>query len=97
MFYVVNLDVKQSRQANDGVNIVKLAKERFRNSESLRKRSRRPNVTIIESLKAQTNFFSLPKTERRVFIQEASKRLRWKELRAVARIENRLLSQFNAH
>ena len=34
MFYVDNLDVRQSRQANDIASIVKLAEERFRNSES---------------------------------------------------------------
>ena len=32
-----NLDVRQSRQANDSVGIVKRAKERFRNSETLKK------------------------------------------------------------
>ena len=37
MFYVVNLDVGQSRQANDSISIVKRAKERFRNSEMLEK------------------------------------------------------------
>ena len=37
MFYVVNLDVTQSRQANDSASIVKRAKERFRNSETLQK------------------------------------------------------------
>ena len=44
MFYVNNLNVKQSRQANDSASIAKCAKERFRNSESQRKRSRRPNA-----------------------------------------------------
>ena len=34
MFYVVDLDVRQSRQANDSASIVKRAKERFCNSES---------------------------------------------------------------
>ena len=48
MFYVNNLDARQSRQANDSASIAKRAKERFRNSESQRKRSRRPNATIIE-------------------------------------------------
>ena len=33
MFYVNNLNVRQSRQANDSASIVKRAKERFRNSE----------------------------------------------------------------
>ena len=33
MFCVNNLDVRQSRQANDSVSIIKRAKERFRNSE----------------------------------------------------------------
>ena len=37
MFYVINLDVRQSRQANDSAGIVKRAKERFRNSEMLKK------------------------------------------------------------
>ena len=37
MFYVVNLDVRQSGQANDTVDIEKRAKERFRNSEMLKK------------------------------------------------------------
>ena len=37
MFFVINLDVKQSRQANDSANIVKRAKERFSNSEMLKK------------------------------------------------------------
>ena len=41
MFYVVNLDVRQSRRANDSASIVKRAKERFHNSQSSRKRSRR--------------------------------------------------------
>ena len=54
-----NLDVRQSRRANDSASIVKLVKERFRNSE--RKRNCRPRMC------------------------------------AVARIENRLLSFFNAH
>ena len=40
---MINLDVRQSRQANDSASIVKRAKERFRNSEMLRKRSKRPN------------------------------------------------------
>ena len=31
MFYVKNLDVRQSRQANHSGSIVKRAKERFRN------------------------------------------------------------------
>ena len=37
MFYVNNLDVGQSRQANDSASIVKRAKERFLNSEMLKK------------------------------------------------------------
>ena len=37
MFYVNNLDVKLSRQANDSASIVKRAKERFPNSEMLKK------------------------------------------------------------
>ena len=37
MFYVNNLEVRQSRQANDSTSIVKRAKERFRNSEMLEK------------------------------------------------------------
>ena len=32
-----NLDVRQSRQANDSASIVKCVKERFRNSEMLEK------------------------------------------------------------
>ena len=50
MFYVINLDVRQSRQANDSANVVKRAKERFCNSEMLNKRSKRPNknAAIIE-------------------------------------------------
>ena len=34
MFYVNNLDVRQSRQANDSASIAKRAKDRFRNCES---------------------------------------------------------------
>ena len=34
---MINLDVKQSRQANDSANIVKSAKDKFRNSEMLKK------------------------------------------------------------
>ena len=37
MFYVNDLDVRQSRQANDSASIVKRAKERFSNSEMLNK------------------------------------------------------------
>ena len=48
MLYVNNLDVMQSRQANDSAGIAKRAKERFCNCESERRRSRRPNATIIE-------------------------------------------------
>ena len=58
MFYVVNLDVRQSRRANDSASIVKRVKESFRNSESRRKRSKKPNrnAAIIEkSLRVQTN------------------------------------------
>ena len=36
MFYVNNLDVRQSRQANDSASIVKRAKERFRNRNILK-------------------------------------------------------------
>ena len=50
MFYVNNLDARQSRQANDSASIVKRAKERFHNSEMQRKRSKKPNknAAIIE-------------------------------------------------
>ena len=34
MFHVNNLDVTQSRQANDSASIAKRAKERFRNCKS---------------------------------------------------------------
>ena len=34
---VNSLDVRQSRQANDSANIVKRAKERFRDNEMLKK------------------------------------------------------------
>ena len=37
MFYVVNLEVSQSRQANDSANAVKRTMERFRSSEMLEK------------------------------------------------------------
>ena len=37
MFYVINLGVRQLRQANNSASIVKRAKERFRNSEMLEK------------------------------------------------------------
>ena len=37
MFCVVNLDVRQLRQANDTASIVKSAKERFRNRKMLEK------------------------------------------------------------
>ena len=37
MFYVNNLDVRQSKQVNDRASIVKRAKVRFRNSEMLKK------------------------------------------------------------
>ena len=36
-FYVITWDVRQSGQANDSASIVKRAKERFRNSEMLKK------------------------------------------------------------
>ena len=34
MFYVVNLDVRQSRRANDSASIVKHAKEKFHNRKA---------------------------------------------------------------
>ena len=37
MFCVIDLYVRQSRQANDSASIVKRVKERFRNSEMLKK------------------------------------------------------------
>ena len=37
MFYVINLDVRQTRQANDSANIVKRVKDIFHNSEMLNK------------------------------------------------------------
>ena len=37
MFHVINLDFRQSRQANDSASIVKRAKEKFRDSEMLEK------------------------------------------------------------
>ena len=37
MFYVNNLNVGQSIEANDSAGIVKRAKERFRNSKMLKK------------------------------------------------------------
>ena len=37
MFYVINLDVRQSREDHDSATIVKRDKERFRNSEMLKK------------------------------------------------------------
>ena len=37
MFYVNDLNVRQSRKVNDSASIVKRAKKRFRNSEMLRK------------------------------------------------------------
>ena len=51
MFYVINLDVRQSRQANDSANIAKRAKEKFCNSEMI-KRSKRSNKNnaIIEKV-----------------------------------------------
>ena len=45
MFYVDNLDVSQSRQANDSASIVKRAKERFRNSEMLKKAQQTPQLS----------------------------------------------------
>ena len=44
MFYVIKLDVRQSRQANDSGIIVKRAKERFRNSEMLRESAARGKI-----------------------------------------------------
>ena len=44
MFYVINFDVGQSRQANDSDGIVKRAKERFRNSEMLRENAARRQI-----------------------------------------------------
>ena len=35
MFYVINLDVRQSRQAGDSASTVKRVKERFHNREML--------------------------------------------------------------
>ena len=37
MFCVINLDARQSRQANDSAGIVKRTKERFLNGEMLEK------------------------------------------------------------
>ena len=47
MFYVINLDVKQLRQANDSPNIVKRAKKKFRIAKCYRKRSKRPNTNAV--------------------------------------------------
>ena len=48
--YVIDLDVRQSSQANDSTNIVKRAKKRFRNSEMLKKLQREAskNAAIIK-------------------------------------------------
>ena len=43
MFYAINLDVSQSRQANDSASVVKHAKERFRNCEMLEKAQQEVN------------------------------------------------------
>ena len=48
MFYQFNLNVRQLRRANNSASIIKRAKERFRYSESRRKRSKRPNAAIME-------------------------------------------------
>ena len=40
MFYVNDLDVRQSREVNDSAGIVKRAKERFCNCEMLKKAQR---------------------------------------------------------
>ena len=45
---MVNFDVRQLGRASDSASIVKRAKERFFNSQSERKRSRRLNDVIIE-------------------------------------------------
>ena len=37
MFYVIDLDVRQSRQTNNSASIVKRTEERFRSSEMLEK------------------------------------------------------------
>ena len=37
MFYVNNLDIRHQDKSNDSASIVKRAKERFRNSEMLKK------------------------------------------------------------
>ena len=37
MFYVINLDVRQTRRADDSASIVKRAKERLRNGKMLEK------------------------------------------------------------
>ena len=43
MFYVIDLDVKQSRQANDSASIVSASKKDFVIAKCQRKRSKRPN------------------------------------------------------
>ena len=47
---VNNLDVRQSRQANDSASMVKRAKENFAIAKCQRKRSKRPNknAAVIE-------------------------------------------------
>ena len=54
---MVNLDIRQSRPADGSASIVKRAKERFRNSESWRKRSRRSNATIIQRVENINKLF----------------------------------------
>ena len=59
MFYEVNVDVRQSRRANNSVGIVKRAKERFCISESWRKRSRKPNGAIIDRVSERKQTLSV--------------------------------------
>ena len=59
MFYVVNVDVRQSRRANNSVGIVKRAKERFCISENRRKRSRKPNGAIIDRVSERKQTLSV--------------------------------------
>ena len=51
MFYVIYLDVRQSRRANDSASIVKGAKERFRNREMLAKSPARDQIGTPRLLK----------------------------------------------
>ena len=44
MFYIINLDVRQLRQVNNNASIVKRAKERFCNSETLKKSGARGQI-----------------------------------------------------